>query len=159
MRKSQLLDLFVAGLLLLIGVGFFISSLDISSVAFDPIGSAKAPMLLSFMLAFLASLQIVSTIKNRKSGEESKASHKKSVPLWAQCLIWLAVVLYVYALSLRIAPFSVLTALFCTLSVFCLTTKPKDVFKGLLVGVISGAVIEVLFTQVFFIDIPSFWGL
>lgn len=128
---------------------------DISGVSFDPLGSRAVPYGLGVFLLVLLAMDIFA---------EWYAKMPDDDPVGSVTFLQVAAVLsisIVYSISVYQVqlPFSIMTLILVPVAAYAL--MPDLSVKATLTRLAMGAVVgfggEILFTKVFFVDLPSLW--
>lgn len=162
------------GLVLFFGLGIasIMAATQITGFSFDPLGSKAAPyavgaftvalslaagaMLLRNLLADPAATRIMGGAEKENEDEQRDYSGREILEVLG---LFCVAIIYVIALfNLRI-PFSIATIVFLPVAACLLerTIRGRIPVIALIAGVIIGFGGELLFTKVFFIDLPSLW--
>lgn len=156
---SRPIEALVCLILILVGATGYIASSHITGLTLDPIGPRGVPRTVSVLLVLLTLIVIVRVFLGRAQPTidqtEAVSLHKLGLVLGLVTFT----VIYCYTLFFLRFPFSLTTMLFIIISAQFLIKERrlKWTIYAALSGAIAGFVIEYLFTQVFFVDLPTIW--
>lgn len=162
------------GLVLFLGLGFasIIAATQITGFSFDPLGSKSAPYVIgsfTIALSFAAGLILLRSllrapgamqVERATEAENAEGERDYTVREILEVLgLFLVAIFYVLALFKLRIPFSIATVVFLPIAACLLerTIRGRIPIIALIAGAIIGIGGELLFTKVFFIDLPSLW--
>ena len=160
--KGWAFDVAALVLFVLLGAGGLWAAGEIKGMSFDPLGSAAAPYAIGAGVILLSLLCGVSLIRRarRSASEEQVDERRYSAGEILEVLAMIAlVVFYIIALFQLRLPFSLTTLVFIP-AVACLLERsvtPRGIAVALIAGFLIGVGGELLFTKVFFVDLPTLW--
>ena len=160
-RGRTILEVSISGAFMGIALAVLIEVHDLPPGLIDPLGSAPVPQWTATIL-FLLSLAMLARVllpSTGEAGESSEAEEDEVVERPGAAVgVVVLTTLYVLVLASRAVGFSVLTASFVFLLVFLLSRdRSRAPWMGLLLGIPVGFGCEYLFTQVFVVDLPTWW--
>ncbi len=139
---------------------------QIGGFAFDPLGSAAVPYTVSIFVVLLSLACLFRLVTGRsekeRNPETTGAAGVETFPprdlLEVVAMLGFTIV-YVIALFAIGLPFSLATLVFVPASarLIARTSSAKGMTVALAVGAIVGFGGELLFTKVFFVDLPALW--
>jgi hypothetical protein len=129
----------------------------IPSSMFEPLGASFFPNVVSTMMIATAALILLKALWIILKGNFQRESSIPKEKIWHATILSLSIIAYVAAIDYRLAPFSILTALFLVISISALANFKRDVvIRSIIVGVIMGAACEITFTRFLIMDLPHF---
>ncbi len=166
--RSWVFDVAALVLFLVLGFAGLWAAGEIKGISFDPLGSAAAPYAIGGGVILLSVLSGLAAFKDRRKAEgsgmaedaaELREKRYSAREISDVLIMLLLIVAYVFCLfNLRI-PFSLATLAFVP-AVACLLDRSWRT-RTLPIALAAGAVIgvggELLFTKVFFVDLPTLW--
>ena len=139
----------------LLGVLTLRAASHITGAAFDPIGSQAVPYTLGGLLLLLLAAD---TLTKNTTETESDEPAAPIAMLRIGLVLGLSVI-YCAGVFVLAVPFSLATLVFVPLASYALL--PDNTGRAHLMRLLTGAVIgfggELLFTKIFFVDIPGMW--
>lgn len=164
--KNWILETAGLVLFLTLGIASIVAATQITGFSFDPLGSKSAPYAIggfTVALSLAAGLALIRRLRNPQPEmpEESDGADRcYSLREVAEVLgLLLIAILYVVAVFKLRLPFSLATIVFLPAAACLLERRLKGRIP--LIALAAGAIIgfggELLFTKVFFIDLPTLW--
>ncbi|WP_417228460.1 tripartite tricarboxylate transporter TctB family protein [Amphritea sp.] len=158
-------------LMISLGIVGYIETQKITGFAFDSLGSKAIPEGVSILLILIGLLVLSSNIYQLwkgKTDETLPASSEKALEAnepvelsgFARPLaIVILVILYISAVFVLRWPVSVMTMAFVVMSATLLPmpNRKQGTIYALIAGLVVGVGIELIFTQFFFVDLPTLW--
>lgn len=145
-----------------LGVACLLAAGQISGASFDPLGSTAIPYAVGIFIVGLTSLCTLKTIRSLQA-QKSTAANETDVEiielraLADSVLMLFLAITYVASVFIFQIPFSIGTLVFVP-AASCLLHRSFEK-RTLLIGIAAGVIIgfggELLFTKVFFVDLPA----
>lgn len=156
------------GLVLFLGLGIasVLAAAQITGFSFDPLGSKSAPYAaggFTIALSLIGGLFLIRDIGKPQPPAQEQDSSAERIYSAREIIevlgLLLLAILYVIALFKLRTPFSLTTMVFLPVAACLLerTFKGRIPVIALMAGTIIGFGGELLFTKVFFIDLPTLW--
>jgi hypothetical protein len=128
---------------------------QINGISFDPLGSKAAPYTFSGLLVILL---LVDLFRNgfKESADEISPSFTEILSVFFVLVVSIIYCLAVFQFN---TPFSIATMLLVPTVSWLLQSKmsKKIIFTRFIFGALLGLGGELLFTKVFFVDLPTIW--
>lgn len=164
--KSSVIEIIALLAFAALGVLGMIEAGQIAGMSFDPLGSKAAPYAISALVVVLSAICAFRLLTGRATGDTNPESVSDAGPEFfplsdlAEVVGVLGLtVLYVVGLFNLGIPFSIATVIF--VSAVAVLISRKVTARGLALAGAVGAFVgfggEYLFTQVFFVDLPTMW--
>ena len=158
-------------LMISLGIVGYTGIQEVTGFTFDPLGSKAIPEGISILLILTGLIVILSNIWQFYLGKASKAltaSNKKIKDIKELVVLSdfgrpltmvVLVTLYISGVFLLRWPVSMMTIAFVILSATLLPmpNRKLGLIYALVTGLVVGAGIELIFTQFFFVDLPTLW--
>ena len=161
MESSKILEIVIAIAFMGLAVAVFVEVRDLPPGLIDPLGSAPVPRwtaAILFVLSLAMLVRVFLPSKELPGAEPVEADDIVVERIGAGVGVALLTVLYVVVLASRAIGFSVLTAAFVFALVVLLSkNRVRGTWTGLALGIPVGFGCEYLFTQVFVVDLPTWW--
>jgi predicted lysophospholipase L1 biosynthesis ABC-type transport system permease subunit len=161
-RRNTKESLVFAVIGIAVAVVFYHASLDLPEPIFEPVGSAFVPQIMAIAAVLCAVAEIAKyLIARRKETQSNNVSSSTDETQWLQAVLKIVFVVFfaalVVVLSSRLVAFSIIAAalFFATAVATGLSRQTKPLLVAGIVGVIFGVILELVFTRVLFIDIPT----
>ncbi|WP_299665653.1 tripartite tricarboxylate transporter TctB family protein [uncultured Ruegeria sp.] len=170
--KYWVIEAIALVLFLGLGIASIVAATQITGFSFDPLGSKSAPYVVGgFTVALSVAAGLIllrglsrdpEAMQQESANEADDASEKRdytALELLEVLGLFVVAIFYVLALFKFRLPFSIATIVFL-LTAACLlerTLRGRIPIIALIAGAIIGIGGELLFTKVFFIDLPSLW--
>ncbi|MFT2112079.1 tripartite tricarboxylate transporter TctB family protein [Marinomonas sp. 2405UD68-3] len=128
---------------------------QINSISFDPLGSKAAPYAFSGLLIFLLLLDL---IRNGFRANKDDTNHSITEIISVISVLSMSI-LYCLSIFLFDVPFSISTIFLVPIVSWILqpVMSKKTVLTRFIFGTCLGVGGELLFTKVFFVDLPTIW--
>lgn len=161
-RRNTKESLVFAVIGIAVAVVFYRASLDLPEPIFEPVGSAFVPQIMAIAAVLCAVAEIAKyLIARRKETQSNNVSSSTDETQWLKAVSKIVFVVFfaalVVVLSSRLVAFSIIAAalFFATAVATGLPRQTKPLLVAGIVGVIFGVILELVFTRVLFIDIPT----
>lgn len=155
---SRRLEILTTVLMIALSVVGYIEARKIVGMSFDPLGPKAFPVGISLLLIGVCGLVLFLPLVRRRTA----SADRKHIPAsaFARVLVMLVlVILYGIAVFSVRLPLSLMTLCFVLLAAATLPMKNRR-RDGLIVlgtGLITGFGAELIFTRLFFVDLPTLW--
>jgi hypothetical protein len=155
MNLFQRFEVWVSLLVILICLIFLWESWDLPPGSFEPLGSGPVPQTTAFIVILCAGLVISNALRRSVQTSENKETKEKP-SFRAGLIISVATVIYSLLLHFRLMPFAWMTTLFLIITIWGLEKFDKKKFlPASITAILIGFASEYLFTEVFFVDLPT----
>ena len=155
MNLLQRFEVWVSLLVILICLFFLWESWDLPPGSFEPLGSGPVPQATAFIVILCAGLVILNALRKPFQLSENEGT-KEQPSIRAGLIISLATVIYSLVLHFRLMPFAWMTTLFLVITIWGLEKfEKKRFFPALITAIVISFASEYLFTEVFFVDLPT----
>ena len=161
MESSKILEIVIAIAFMGLAVAVFVEVRDLPPGLIDPLGSAPVPRWTAGILFVLSLAMLVKAFwpsKELPATEPAEADDVVIERIGAGVGVAILTVIYVLVLASRAVGFSILTTAFVFALVVLLSqNRVRGMWAGLALGIPVGFGCEYLFTQVFVVDLPTWW--
>lgn len=153
-------DVILGAFVILLGVGLYIMSFGIKSVALNLIKADFFPRLIAGLFVILGAILLAMGLKEAKTYVEPE---KKEAPFWKNdgtiSMLETLALIAVYVLLIKSVGFIIMTFLYLLAQMYVLTPKEKRTKKNLLlfiaISFITSFGIYLLFVRVFYLMLPA----
>ncbi len=161
MESSKTLESVIAIAFMCFAVAVFIEVRDLPPGLIDPLGSAPVPRwtaAILFVLGLAMLVRVILPSKESPAAEPVEADDAVIERIGAGVGVVIMTVIYVVVLASRVVGFSILTTVFVFALVVLLNqNRVRGAWVGLALGIPVGFGCEYMFTQVFVVDLPTWW--
>lgn len=147
---------------IVVAVLFYRASLGLPDPVFEPVGSAYVPQIIAISAVLCAVAEIVKYLtRQRRDALSTQDSGPKGAIQWQTSFYRILFVIFfagmVFVLDTRVVPFSLIAAtlFFVTAIASGLARRKKPLILAAVIGLVLGIVLELTFTRILFIDIPT----
>jgi hypothetical protein len=159
MDRRPVAEIFVCGLIIVVCGIFYSAAAKLPPGTFEPLGSGPVPKYTALIIIACCLLVIFNAVRKIARGPGLGADvmneFRGRSPLGALVILGLTLG-YILVLQTRILPFGVVTFGFLLLTIWVLEDlRLKALLPALIVSAIGSFGVEYLFTNVFYVDLPT----